>query len=100
MREYAFGDDVYDGCECPVTTAGFDTIEPAMSKVAGKFDDIIFDSEQYRGIDKGTVSESEAKTAWAHVISYYKRYPPTHDKRMFYDAAVEVAEEMGWDDIV
>jgi hypothetical protein len=57
--KYAYGADEVDGCSCPAAAAGFDTHHPALSKLAGRFDERLRDG--YKGFDDGTVNPPEVK---------------------------------------
>ena len=97
-NQFAYGGDVVEddqgnSCECPATSAGFNTMQPAMSKVAGRYDENMYDEEEYRGRHTGVVSEEEAKEAWLEVVSHFE----SQDRNMPYeDAAKEVAQKLGW----
>lgn len=67
-EEYAYGEDVVDGCVCPATAAGLNTKHPAVSKIAGRFDEQLMDG--FRGMDgsTGIVTSDIACDKWELVI--------------------------------
>lgn len=66
--EYAYGSDEVSGCVCPATAAGLNTLHPAVSKIAGRFDEELMDG--FRGEDGsvGTIPSNKAREKWATVI--------------------------------
>lgn len=99
---FAFGDDTYEHaglvCKCPSVEAGYSTKRPGMSKVAGKFDELVFeidsdgDEKFYHGVDVGVVPEDTAKEAWLKVIEFFE----SQGRENHLSLAEDVAEDLGW----
>jgi len=98
-RQFAYGDNSYDGCPCPAQAAGYSPAD---------HDDLIGVAEEYDHFleaspsDKGTVDEQQAKAAWDHAIDYHEQ---TRDNAMpsmvdHYEKIVHkaklVRDELGW----
>lgn len=69
--EYAYGADEVDGCVCPATAAGLDTLHPALSRLVGRYDEQLRDG--YKGFGDGTVPDKIAETNWRAAVDESRR---------------------------
>ena len=94
-RQFAFGMNEIDDCECPAVAAGH---KPGLGNgdvtaVAEKYDEQVKNILIQKGRDvedRGTVHADVAKKAWNDVIRVFE-YDVV--KR---DVAVRIAKELGW----
>jgi hypothetical protein len=95
-NQFAYGESEVEinedeTCECPSTAAGFETEEKFLNRVAGLYDEKLFDEDEYHGCS-GVVSEEEAKAAWLEVLTHFK----SQDQDQYAEKAEKVACELGW----
>lgn len=86
QKEYAYGADRVNGCECPATTVGFNTMNGAISRVSGRFDETLRDGFKGEEDDRGVVSNETARKQWQAAIKTARKQD--HSK------AVELAEKI------
>jgi len=90
-REFAYGGNVVDGCECPAVAAGRDPVESRslVGNVVTEYDILMSDKCRTWNSEAGIVEEQDAKKVWLEMADGLEY---AEEARVAY----EIARDLGW----
>jgi hypothetical protein len=99
---FAYGNNEVHDCECPAVSAGYSPTSVNTNSsltVACHFDYLVKEMDLEN--KSKLLSEDEAKEVWERMLEEYEEEVLEHGGSIHvYEVAKDIAEKLGWDDIL